>query len=70
MVPKHHARAVLPPPVIRYPPVSLIPATASGNAGTRAKTREKDTAMKKWFALCLLAIWPGLAMAFVPVEGK
>ena len=26
--------------------------------------------MKKWFALCLLAIWPGLAMAFVPVEGK
>ncbi len=27
-------------------------------------------AMKKWFALSLLALWPALAMALVPVEGK
>mgnify|MGYP000555919023 CR=1 FL=1 len=26
--------------------------------------------MKKWFALSLLALWPALAMALVPVEGK
>lgn len=26
--------------------------------------------MKKWLALCLLTVWPALAAAFVPVEGK
>lgn len=26
--------------------------------------------MKKWLALCLLTVWPALAAAFAPVEGK
>lgn len=26
--------------------------------------------MKKWLALCLLSIWPTLALALTPVEGK